>query len=433
MTSLRLKRGTTSQNNTYTGPPGELTMDTTVNQLRLHDGTTVGGVAVGSLTVTSVKTSAYNANVNELVRIDSTAGGFTIVLPASPNDGTKIAFLDIANKCGTNPVLVSANGKTILGDSTGINLDANGAGLSLIFNNLTNDWNKIDMFGGRLTIPPVGEQLYTTPGTYNWLVPAGVTSVCVVCVGGGAFSGAGGALHWANDLPVIPGTTCGIIVGAGGIGTDQVSANGGTSAFYAGVNALSATGGTYYGNGTAGGIPLVISGTFSHGGGAGGSLSWQSGMAGGGGAGGYTGPGGAGGGNSGTGFPGSSGGGGGGNGCDGNYTFGAGGGGGVGLYGQGNSGAGGTAMSGSSPRSSDGGQGGSGGGAGGWSNTNGRMPDNTFAGVAGVYVAPYHGGGGGGGYGGGGGGGVNGNGADGGTGAVRIIWGSGRSFPLNAA
>ena len=31
-----------------------------------------------------------------------------------------------------------------------------------------------------------GQQAYTTPGTYTWTVPVGVTSVSVVCVGGGA-------------------------------------------------------------------------------------------------------------------------------------------------------------------------------------------------------------------------------------------------------
>jgi len=34
-----------------------------------------------------------------------------------------------------------------------------------------------------------GQEAFTTPGTYTWIAPAGVTSVAVVCVGGG---GAGG-------------------------------------------------------------------------------------------------------------------------------------------------------------------------------------------------------------------------------------------------
>jgi hypothetical protein len=169
MTSLRLKRGTTIQNNSYTGPPGELTVDTTLNQLRLHNGTTAGGVAISDLTVTSVKTSAYNANVNELVRIDSTTGSFTITLPATPPDGARISFLDVTNQCGTNPVLVAANGKTILGDSTGISLDANGAGLSLVFNNLTNNWSNIDMFSSSMSVV-----VDLTPNAFNFTDQTGV-------------------------------------------------------------------------------------------------------------------------------------------------------------------------------------------------------------------------------------------------------------------
>ena len=35
------------------------------------------------------------------------------------------------------------------------------------------------------TVDVVGQQEYTTPGTYTWIAPNGVTSVCVVCVGAG--------------------------------------------------------------------------------------------------------------------------------------------------------------------------------------------------------------------------------------------------------
>ena len=30
-----------------------------------------------------------------------------------------------------------------------------------------------------------GQQAWTTAGTASWTVPAGVTSVCILCVGGG--------------------------------------------------------------------------------------------------------------------------------------------------------------------------------------------------------------------------------------------------------
>lgn len=43
---LRIKRGTTAQNNEYIGLSGELLMDTDTNTLRVHDGITPGGHVV---------------------------------------------------------------------------------------------------------------------------------------------------------------------------------------------------------------------------------------------------------------------------------------------------------------------------------------------------------------------------------------------------
>lgn len=46
--TLQILRGTTVQNDAYTGSAGELTMDTTTNELRLHDGSTLGGHIIGN-------------------------------------------------------------------------------------------------------------------------------------------------------------------------------------------------------------------------------------------------------------------------------------------------------------------------------------------------------------------------------------------------
>lgn len=40
---LQLRRGTTSQNDAFTGAIGEMTMDTQKKNIRLHDGSTLGG------------------------------------------------------------------------------------------------------------------------------------------------------------------------------------------------------------------------------------------------------------------------------------------------------------------------------------------------------------------------------------------------------
>jgi len=48
-TALQLRRGTTSQNDSFTGAVGEISVDTTLDTIRIHDGSTAGGFAtVGS-------------------------------------------------------------------------------------------------------------------------------------------------------------------------------------------------------------------------------------------------------------------------------------------------------------------------------------------------------------------------------------------------
>ena len=42
-TQLQLRRGTTTEHNTFTGAVGEVTVDTTKNVLVVHNGTTAGG------------------------------------------------------------------------------------------------------------------------------------------------------------------------------------------------------------------------------------------------------------------------------------------------------------------------------------------------------------------------------------------------------
>ena len=47
---LQLRRGTTAENNAFTGAAGEVVVDATTNRLRVHDGSTVGGFTVGGHT-----------------------------------------------------------------------------------------------------------------------------------------------------------------------------------------------------------------------------------------------------------------------------------------------------------------------------------------------------------------------------------------------
>jgi hypothetical protein len=295
-------------------------------------------------------------------------------------------------------------------------------------------------FRRSVAVAAQGQQAYTTAGTYTFVVPAGITSISAVCVGSGpnASVGVGGWLSYSNSVVVTPAESLTVVVGAGG----TVDGNpGDLSSIARGATVLVRALG-----GGAGGTNV---GDVSNAGGAKGGFTGYSYM-GGGGAGGYSGAGGQGGGTiasvAGTGGAG----GGGGRGGDSNtlvpYSYtgdgfaGGGGGGGVGILGTGSNGAGGSQGGSESSGGGGGGAGSSGssGGNGGASSVAGNTAGN--GGVGGAY------GGAGGGFGQfvyytwndstnefdftASGTGTNGN---GGVGAVRIIWGAGRSYPSNAA
>ena len=255
-------------------------------------------------------------------------------------------------------------------------------------------------------IDPGGAR-WETAGTYTWTCPTGVTSVCVVCVGaggsGGAYGGSGGSLAYKNNITVVPGQSYTIVVGAtnsitgavapynhpaedsSALGTTATGGQGG----YSGTSAsqYKSIGTNYDGGGRGGKASSDFYGAIPEGGNA-----YREGA--GGGAGGYNGDGGTAGKGPASGTSGSGGGGGGGA----VGSSGGTGGGGVGLFGQGSNGAAATAN-----QSTTGGGGGSGGATGG----------NPYGGQFGAGSAAM--------------GSTTPTAAQ--TGAVRIIWGTGRSFP----
>lgn len=56
----QLRRGTTAENDEFTGAQGELTMDTDTNALRIHDGVTQGGHMIDSVVEWQVPTAENN-------------------------------------------------------------------------------------------------------------------------------------------------------------------------------------------------------------------------------------------------------------------------------------------------------------------------------------------------------------------------------------
>lgn len=168
---------------------------------------------------------------------------------------------------------------------------------------------------------PIGQQLFETAGTFNFIVPDNCFFIHGVCVAAGGYGGGsrgttttsglrgsgGPGLSWRNDIPVTPGETLKVIVGAAstaatvkGGNTYLVRQNGSTEEIL--LIAMAGEIGTNVATSGAGGLggknahPINGGGGNGGSGGSGGSPSINAGGGGGsGGCGGYPGNGGPGG------------------------------------------------------------------------------------------------------------------------------------------
>ena len=81
-TTLQFRRGTTAQNAAFTGAAGEITVDTDIDTILVHDGSTQGGFEVTSR-------SAKYADVAERYQADAVYEPGTVVIVGGENEITQ--------------------------------------------------------------------------------------------------------------------------------------------------------------------------------------------------------------------------------------------------------------------------------------------------------------------------------------------------------
>ena len=121
---VQLRRGTATQNNAFTGANGELSFDTTANQVRIHDGSTAGGFKIG---VGNFPTGTNNVAVGNtpLDSLDSSSpgGSNTAVghdaLTANTTASNNVAVGKDALKANSTAASSTAVGTSALAASNG--------------------------------------------------------------------------------------------------------------------------------------------------------------------------------------------------------------------------------------------------------------------------------------------------------------------------
>lgn len=90
--------------------------------------------------VYSVVTTSFSATNWNGYFVNTTSGGVTATLPASPSTGDSIRFLDLAKTFQSNALTVNRNGQRIQGDLENLTVNTQGAAFELIFSNATFGW-----------------------------------------------------------------------------------------------------------------------------------------------------------------------------------------------------------------------------------------------------------------------------------------------------
>ena len=190
---------------------------------------------------TTIKTGDFTAVSGEGYFVNTTSGGVTMTLPASPSVGDIVSVKDYAYKFATNALTVGRNGSNIGGGSSfDPTFSTDGAFLTFIYADATKGWlltdesnnttdpsnTFISATGG--TIKICGDfktHIFTGPGTFCVSAAAGTVAVAdYLVIGGGGSGGTGcagggggaGGFRVSNCVGSIPAPTMSPLVKACG-------------------------------------------------------------------------------------------------------------------------------------------------------------------------------------------------------------------------
>lgn len=125
-TLVQFRRGTTAQNNTLTGAIGEITVDTTVKSIRVHDGVTLGGTLLmttaTSLLAINNQSSNYNilsSDVNKKIRINS-ATTATVLVPLNSSQNISVGSEIKVRQVGVGHIQINSDVGVTLNVKSGV-------------------------------------------------------------------------------------------------------------------------------------------------------------------------------------------------------------------------------------------------------------------------------------------------------------------------
>jgi hypothetical protein len=113
----------------------------------------------------AVVTSAQTLAAGSVVAADTTAGAFTLTLPATPANGDTVSILDYAGTFDTNNLIIARNGSNIEGLAEDLDCNIEDAAFSLVYVGSTVGWKVVPYFGSKTSLASAGPIGSTIPST----------------------------------------------------------------------------------------------------------------------------------------------------------------------------------------------------------------------------------------------------------------------------
>lgn len=151
-TTVQFRRGTTAQNNSFTGSAGELSVNTSNNTIRVHDGSTAGGTELATRTGTLAQFGSTTSSQLAGIISDETGSG-ALVFATSPT----LVTPDLGTPSAV--VLTNATG-------TAANLTANIASFITVTDDTSTNATRYPIFANG-TSGAVVENVSSTKLTFN--------------------------------------------------------------------------------------------------------------------------------------------------------------------------------------------------------------------------------------------------------------------------
>ena len=92
------------------------------------------------------QTSSFNIASNDRVFVDTSGGAVTATLPASPQTGDQVSFVDLAATFDTNNLTIGRNGNKIMGATNDLVVSTENAGIQLVYTGSAQGWKLTQNF-----------------------------------------------------------------------------------------------------------------------------------------------------------------------------------------------------------------------------------------------------------------------------------------------